>query len=106
MVISPKASANSHWVTGGLIGAGVGVGAGIGIGYGVCGLAEENKNECRAYSMSFGSMLTGAAGFGIGALIGSAIKKGDPTTKRSFFTPNIAIDPMNGTYGISGNIEF
>lgn len=93
------AKAGSHWLTGGLIGAGVGVGSGLGIVYGACTLTEEGTTNCRKVSMPIGAIIMGGVGFGLGALIGSAFKKKQPIAK-------IFLDPKTGTYGASIDVPF
>lgn len=91
-----QASAKSYWLTGGLIGAGVGAAAGGTLGYvGCLALQEEptdKTTKCYATVIPLGGIVAGGAGFGIGALIGSAFKKNLPSV-------NLIMNPGIGTYG-------
>lgn len=93
------AKADSHWLTGGLIGAGVGVGNGLWITYGACTLTEEGTTNCRKTSMPIGAIIMGGVGFGLGALIGSAFKKKIPTV-------GIVLNPQVGIYSASLKVPF
>lgn len=93
------AKADSHWLTGGLIGAGVGVGSGLGFAYGACTLTEEGAANCRKAAMPVGAIIMGGVGFGLGALIGSAFKKKNPTV-------GIVLNPQVGTYSASLKVPF
>ncbi len=92
-------AAKTYWATGGGVGAGV-VGAGAGITASLlCRLAEENASSCRAIMIPVSVVGGGAIGFGVGALIGSAIKKKEPTI-------TTIIDSQTGTYGAGVQMPF
>lgn len=93
------ATADSYWLTGGLIGAGVGGAAGVGVTYGACGIAEENKSSCRKVAMPAGGAVMAGAGFGIGALIGYAFKKDNTAV-------SLLVDIATETYGVSWGMSF
>jgi len=99
LITARPTHAETYWLRGGLIGAGVGVGAGLGASYGACTLSEENTSKCREIAMPISAVLGGGIGFGLGSLIGSAFKK-HPVT------PQVTINPQNGTYGASFSVEF
>lgn len=93
------ANADSHWLTGGLVGAGVGVGSGLGIAYGACTLTEEGTTNCRKSAMPVGAIIMGGLGFGFGALIGNAFKKKTPIVE-------IVLNPQTRSYSASLSVPF
>tara|TARA_Y100000031_G_scaffold141370_1_gene169863 strand:+ start:209 stop:574 length:366 start_codon:yes stop_codon:yes gene_type:complete len=105
IVLSPfsQARADSYWLRGGLIGAGVGVGAGSVLGFGLCGLSEENQRSCLPKGIAGGAVLVGSAGFGVGALIGWAFKKEDKVSRVQL---SVLVDPQSKTYGLGASMNF
>ncbi len=107
-ISSTSFAIETHWFAGGVIGAGIGVAAGAGAGYAGCGSSDENTSRCRQTMMPVVSILSGAVGFGLGALIGSAVIKGDivDLDNDPAVMPTVHIDPENNTYGIGAMINF
>jgi hypothetical protein len=113
--LSPsKAYAKSYWLTGAFIGGGVGLGAGLGIGLGAsCSNAGSNNEDCDISRSTLTAITTptgAVVGFGLGALIGSFIKKKDKTAQfgnsQSSFMPSIMVDPLINSYGVGATLNF
>jgi hypothetical protein len=93
----------THWLTGGLVGAGTGIGASAIILYtgGSTSFCNSSKNQdAIAARECVGIMMgSGLIAGGLGALIGSFIKK-NPTDENGNKISSLSIEPDNVSSGI------
>lgn len=94
-------ASNTHWVMGGLIGAGAGAAIGTGAGFGLC----SNSSRCSSKPAIIGLFGGGMAAFGFaaGSAVGFLFKKDKNV---ALLTPVLYLDPEKDVYGLGVALNF